>query len=155
MTSKKIIQRRNLGDENHAFSENFHPLLKRVYLNRGVRDEGEIKTDLSELLNFDQLLNSDKAAELLGDGIKNKKKFLIIGDFDTDGATSTAVGVKALKALGAEFVDYLIPNRFEYGYGLTPEIVDVAALRKPDILITVDNGIASHAGVLRAKEYGM
>jgi len=156
MTSKKIITRRKMISDNHEFSEDFHPILKKIYLHRGIISENEISTDLAELIPYDSLLNIEKAAELLANGISLKKKFLFIGDFDTDGATSTALGVSALKALGAEYVDYLIPNRFEYGYGLTPEIVDTAHQQfKPDILITVDNGISSHEGVLRAKEYHM
>ena len=130
-------------------------LLKRIYANRGIEDAEELNTDLSQLLNFEHLLNVHKAGEIIGKGIQAQKKFLILGDFDTDGATSTAVAVSALKALGAQHVDYLIPNRFEYGYGLTPEIVDLAATKNPDILITVDNGISSHDGVKKAKEYGM
>jgi len=130
-------------------------LLKRIYANRGIHSLDDINTDLSQLLHFDQLLNIEKAGELIGEGIRAQQKFLILGDFDTDGATSTALAVGALKALGAKHVDYLIPNRFEYGYGLTPEIVDLAATRQPDILITVDNGISSHEGVKKAKEYGM
>ncbi|MDX2164174.1 MAG: single-stranded-DNA-specific exonuclease RecJ [Gammaproteobacteria bacterium] len=130
-------------------------LLKRIYANRGIEDTDELNTELSQLLNFDNLLNSHKAGEIIGKGIQEQKKFLILGDFDTDGATSTAVAVGALKVMGAQHVDYLIPNRFEYGYGLTPEIVELAAQRNPDILITVDNGISSHEGVKKAKEYGM
>jgi single-stranded-DNA-specific exonuclease len=130
-------------------------LLKRIYANRGIQTSEDISTDLSQLLHFEQLLNIQKAAEIIGEGIITQKSFLIVGDFDTDGATSTALAVSALKALGAKHADYLIPNRFEYGYGLTPEIVDLAATRKPDILITVDNGISSHEGVKKAKTYGM
>jgi len=156
MTSKKIITRREITSDHHEFSEEFHPVLKRIYLHRGVTSEKQISMDLSELIPWHDLLNIEKAAALLAEGIKNQKKFLIIGDFDTDGATSTALGVSALKALGAEHVDYLIPNRFEYGYGLTPEIVDTAFEQfNPDIIITVDNGISSHEGVLRAKNYGI
>lgn len=130
-------------------------LLKRIYANRGVEEPNALSTELVQLLNFDSLRNIEKASEIIGKGIQTQKKFLILGDFDTDGATSTAVAVGALKALGAQNVDYLIPNRFEYGYGLTPEIVELAAQKKPDILITVDNGISSHEGVKKAKEYGM
>jgi single-stranded-DNA-specific exonuclease len=159
MTSKKILMCRKALSENDVkqsfFSDDFPLLLKRVYLNRGITHEKDIKTDLSELLSFESLLNIGKAANILAEGIKNQKRFLIIGDFDTDGATSTALAVSALKAFGAQVVNYLIPNRFEYGYGLTPEIVETALQYKPDILITVDNGISSHEGVLRAKKYQM
>ncbi|HEV2614031.1 MAG TPA: single-stranded-DNA-specific exonuclease RecJ [Gammaproteobacteria bacterium] len=144
---KRTLKRREFSHEQD--------ILSRIYSNRGIESPDELNTDLSQLLNFDQLLNIDKAAEIIGEGIRAQEKFLILGDFDTDGATSTTLAVSALKALGAKHVDYLIPNRFEYGYGLSPEIVDLAATRHPDILITVDNGISSHEGVKKAKEYGM
>jgi len=148
----RTAMRRTLKQRDFSHEQD---LLKRIYANRGIEDADELNTDLSQLLNFDQLLNVEKAGEIIGQGIQEQKKFLILGDFDTDGATSTAVAVSALKVLGAQHVDYLIPNRFEYGYGLTPEIVDLAATKNPDILITVDNGISSHDGVKKAKEYGM
>ena len=144
---QKLLQQREFSHEPD--------ILKRIYLNRQISNLDEVKLELSGLLHFETLLHIQKVSEIIGEGIKHQKRFLILGDFDTDGATSTALAVSALKAFGAEQVDYLIPNRFEYGYGLTPEIVDVAAARKPDILITVDNGISNHAGVARAKQYGI
>lgn len=151
----KFIQQRKPISSEAVFSDTIPPLLQRLYRNRGITHEQEIATDLSALLPFHSLRHIQKAAKLLAKGVQEQQKFLIIGDFDTDGATSTALAVKSLKAFGAKEVHYLIPNRFEYGYGLTPEIVDVAAQFKPDILITVDNGISSHDGVLQAKKYGM
>jgi len=154
--SKKIIRaRKSLDDKENTFSANLHPLLKRIYLNRGIQHESEIDTSLKNLLPYHDLLNIDQAAALLGKAIQENKRMLIVGDFDTDGATSTALAIKTLKTLGAKYVDYLIPNRFEHGYGLTPEIVDIAAQKNPDILITVDNGISSHEGIKKAREYGM
>jgi single-stranded-DNA-specific exonuclease len=110
---------------------------------------------LSRLLPPAQLLNADRAAVLLADAIAAGGRLLIIGDFDADGATSTALAVAALRQFGAAHVDYLVPNRFEYGYGLTPEIVALAATRSPDVIITVDNGISSLEGVAAARERGI
>lgn len=143
----RTLKRREFSSEPDLF--------KRIDANRGIENPEDLHTELSQLLNFESLLNIQKAAQIIGEGVLAQQKFLILGDFDTDGATSTALAVSALKALGAKYVDYLIPNRFEYGYGLSPEIVDLAATRKPDILITVDNGISSHEGVKRANEYGI
>lgn len=144
---KKILKRRDFSQEPD--------ILKRIEANRGIQHAKELETALTGLLNLDLLSHIEKASEIIGQGIAQQKRFLILGDFDTDGATSTALAVSALKALGAEQVNYLIPNRFTYGYGLTPEIVELAAEQKPDILITVDNGISSHEGVKKAKQLGM
>lgn len=131
------------------------PLLARVYANRGVRQSAELQMSLQELLPPDTLTGTDAAARLLADALAAGQRLLVIGDFDADGATSTAVALGALRALGAAHVDYLVPNRFEYGYGLTPEIVALAANRQPDLIITVDNGIASIDGVLAARALGI
>jgi single-stranded-DNA-specific exonuclease len=101
------------------------------------------------------LLNADRAASLLADALARDSRMVVIGDFDADGATSTTLVVSALRAFGAGQVDYLVPNRFEYGYGLTPEIVELAAAAKPDLIITVDNGISSLEGVAAARELGI
>lgn len=131
------------------------PVLKRVYASRGVATPSELTYGLEQLAPYSGLLNIEKAATFLGEAVTAQKRFLIIGDFDADGATATVVAVKALRLLGAQHVDFLVPNRFEFGYGLTPGIVDLAAQQKPDILITVDNGISSHDGVNKASEYGI
>lgn len=136
-------------------SQSTHPVLQKVLLHRNVTDLKELRYTLDQLLPFDGLLDINKAVDILIAGLENSAHILVLGDFDADGATSTTLAVSALKAFGAENVSYLVPNRFEYGYGLTPEIVDVAALRQPHIIMTVDNGISSCAGVLRAKEHGM
>ncbi len=130
------------------------PLLARIYAARGVRDPLQLDTTLSRLLPFTALAQAQTMAARLADALAAGKRMLIVADYDADGATACAVGLRALRAFGAR-VDYLVPNRFEYGYGLTPEIVALAAERKPDILITVDNGIASHAGVEAAHRRGM
>ncbi|HHH48354.1 MAG TPA: single-stranded-DNA-specific exonuclease RecJ, partial [Gammaproteobacteria bacterium] len=131
------------------------PLLARIYAARGIASADELDCSLAKLLSFDGLLGIDAAVDLLAQTLCEGQRILIIGDFDADGATSSALGVRALRAMGAAQVDYLVPNRFEYGYGLTPEIVAVAAARKPDLLITVDNGIASLDGVAAARALGM
>ncbi len=132
------------------------PLLARLYAARGIVDREGLDTSLAALLPPQQLLGVEEAAQLLADSIRDNKRLLIVADYDCDGATACAVGMRALKSFGAD-VAYLVPNRFEYGYGLTPEIVRLAAegRRKPDLLITVDNGIASVEGVAEAKRLGM
>lgn len=130
------------------------PVLARVLAARGIDDISRLDPALSGLISPERLTNSRVMAMLLAEAIGHKKKLLVIGDYDADGATATAVAVRALRSMGAS-VDYLVPNRFEYGYGLTPEIVELAAVQKPDVLITVDNGIASVDGVIRANELGI
>jgi single-stranded-DNA-specific exonuclease len=130
------------------------PALARVLAARGVARPEELLLAPQSLLAPAQLTQGDDAARLLADAIEQNARLLIVADYDCDGATACAVGLRGLRALGAQ-VDYLVPNRFEYGYGLTPEIVDLAAARRPDLLITVDNGIASVAGVARANALGM
>ena len=131
-----------------------NPLLARLYAARGVVSKNELEASLSQIIPPEQLANSGEMAKLLADAIAANKKILVIGDYDADGATATAVAVKGLKSMGAN-VDFLVPNRFEYGYGLTPEIVQLASTLKPDILITVDNGIASVDGVEAANLLGL
>jgi len=130
------------------------PVLARVYAARGIRAAVQLEHELAGLLSFRQLNNAEKMARLLADAIAADKRLLIVADYDSDGATACAVALRALREFGAT-VDYLVPNRFEYGYGLTPEIVRLAAERQPDILITVDNGISSVAGVEEARKLGM
>ncbi|MBP8170085.1 MAG: single-stranded-DNA-specific exonuclease RecJ [Azonexus sp.] len=134
--------------------QGMHPLLARLYAARGVKDKTELDYELKSLIPPTALTNASAAAQILADAIEAEAKMLIIGDYDCDGATATAVGVRALKMLGAD-VDFLLPDRFKLGYGLSPEIVDVAAQQSPDLIITVDNGIASIEGVDRARELGI
>jgi len=132
----------------------FAPLLARVYAARGITDAEQLDTDIKRLLPFNLLKNAGQMAKLLADAIAADKKILIVADYDADGATACAVAMRGLGALGAR-VDFIVPNRFEYGYGLTPEIVHLAKQSTPDILLTVDNGIASVDGVAEAKQLGM
>ena len=134
--------------------QGLHPLLARLYAARGITDKAELDYELKSLLPPSALTNAGAAAEMLADAIEAEARLLIIGDYDCDGATATAVGMRALKALGAD-VDFLLPDRFKLGYGLSPEIVDLAAQQSPDLIITVDNGIASLEGVARAQEHGI
>ena len=134
--------------------QGMHPLLARLYAARGVKDKSELDYELKSLLPPATLTHATEAAQILADAIEAEAKLLIIGDYDCDGATATAVGMRALKMLGAD-VDFLLPDRFKLGYGLSPEIVDVAARQSPDLIITVDNGIASIEGVDRARQLGI
>ena len=136
-------------------SDGVHPLLARIYAARGVTTAHQLAGGLEHLLPLAAMRNLQAMAKLLADAIAARRKLLIVADYDADGATACAVGVRALRAFGAT-VDYLVPNRFEYGYGLSPEIVRLAHTRfQPDILITVDNGIASVEGVAEANRLGM
>jgi len=129
-------------------------VLARVYAGRRIRSAAELDYGLDGLITPQALKGAADAAHLLAEAIAQRKRLLIIADYDADGATACAVGMRALRAFGAN-VDYLVPDRFKLGYGLTPELVDLAAQRKPDLLITVDNGIASVAGVARANRLGI
>ena len=143
-----------LRSQDQLVREGLHPVLARVCAARGISRRGEIDDALSGLVPPSDLLNAERAAVLLADAIAAGKRMLIVADYDCDGATACALGVRALTAFGAN-VGYLVPNRFEFGYGLTPEIVALAAKSKPDLLITVDNGIASVEGVEAARQLGI
>jgi len=134
--------------------EGLHPVLARVCAARGISRRGELEDSLAGLIPPSELMNAELAGALLADAIAAGKRMLIVADYDCDGATACAVGVRALSAFGAN-IGYLVPNRFEHGYGLTPEIVALAAQSKPDLLITVDNGIASVEGVEAARQAGI
>jgi len=131
-----------------------HPTLARILSARGVAQASELATELPELEPPASMKGIGHAAEYLADAIAANRKLLIVADYDCDGATACAVGVRGLRMLGAR-VDYIVPNRFEYGYGLTPEIVDLAAQQRPDVIVTVDNGIASVDGVAAANARGI
>ena len=130
-------------------------LLTRLYAARGVQSQAELDKSLARLIPYQQLKGIDAAVDLLVVALEQRQRILIVGDFDADGATASTVGMLGLRLLGAAPVDYLVPNRFEYGYGLTPEIVQVALTRQPQLLITVDNGISSVEGVAAAKAAGL
>ena len=128
--------------------------MAKIFAARGITEHTQLETSFAHLLPFDNLKNAREMACLLADAIAAQKKLLVIADYDCDGATACAVALRGLRAFGA-YVDFLVPNRFEYGYGLTLEIVHLAAQSKPDILLTVDNGIASVEGVAEANRLGM
>jgi single-stranded-DNA-specific exonuclease len=142
------------ADRRALLAAGLHPVLARVYAARRIHSAAELDDDFKRLLPPASLAQCERAASLLADAIAAGKKLLIVADYDADGATACAVGVRALRQFGAQ-VEYLVPNRFELGYGLTPELVDIAAKRRPDLLITVDNGIASVEGVERARALGI
>jgi single-stranded-DNA-specific exonuclease len=129
------------------------PLHARLYAMRGLTDAAQLDYSLAQLAPISSLENIDEAANLVL--AKREQRILVVGDFDVDGATSTALVLRCLREFGFKDVDYLVPNRFEYGYGLSPEIVDVAAGRAPGLIITVDNGVSSVEGVARANELGI
>ncbi|AVA33207.1 single-stranded-DNA-specific exonuclease [Cupriavidus metallidurans] len=147
---------RSFSDE-HAkalAASGLHPTLARILSARGVARPSELATDLPELAPPASMKGIGHAAEYLADAIAANRKLLIVADYDCDGATACAVGVRGLRMLGAR-IDYIVPNRFEYGYGLTPEIVELAARQHPDVIVTVDNGIASVDGVAAANARGI
>jgi len=149
-----LIRRRAISGDASALGETLHPVLRRAYAARGICEAAQLSTELSRLLPVGSLGGVTAAVELL---LQHRVtgRILVIGDFDADGATSTALMLRALRAWGFASVDFLVPNRFEFGYGLTPEIVAVAAGRKPTLLVTVDNGISSLAGVASARGLGL
>lgn len=141
----------------HLETQGLHPLMARLLAARGVRDQSELSTDWSALIAPGELNHIDEAALALAQAIEAQQKILIVADYDCDGATACAVALRGLRALGAK-VDYLVPNRFETGYGLSAEVVELAIKHhsgKPDLIVTVDNGIASVQGVITAKDHGI
>jgi len=153
MNTKVSLKRRQSAIVPVDFPKDLHSRIAQLYAARGVESATDLKSSLAEIHSFQDLKGINAAVLLLADALQQHKRFLIVGDFDADGATSSALAVKFLRQIGAT-VDYLVPNRFKFGYGLTPEIVMVAADKQPDILITVDNGISSIEGVAAAKARG-
>lgn len=150
-----MIERRPLPDPLPEELEQLPEVLRRVYAARGVTRREQLDTSARNLLDYGALGGIDAAAGILEAAVRSNRSILIVGDYDADGATSTALVVRTLRAMGAGRVDYLVPNRFEFGYGLSPAIVEVALERSPEVLITVDNGIASIEGVAAAKAAGV
>lgn len=147
--SSKICRiNKKISDE--LANSDLHPLLQQLYANRGIKHLQDVQYSIKQLPDYKTLKDIKPAASIIGQHVIDNKKIVIIGDFDADGATSSALVVRALRMFGATQVSYLVPNRFEYGYGLSPEIVALAAQNSPDLIITVDNGIASIDGVLEA-----
>ena len=154
MNKAKTIIRRNSADHlNHL--DHLPPILRRVYSARNITTAAELSVELKTLHSFDSLKGIQSATTRLAQALRQQQHILIVGDFDADGATSTALVVGALRAFGATQVSYVAPNRFEYGYGLSEAIVDELILQQPDLLITVDNGISSIAGVAKANAQGI
>ena len=151
---KKLIVRKILPPTANS-ALHAQPLLQRLYALRGVRDATELDLSLERLIPVSELKGVQPAVELLLHHFQQQSRIMIIGDFDTDGATSTALMVRQLRRLGYQHVDYLVPNRFKFGYGLTPEIVALAAQSNPDLIVTVDNGMSSIAGVAAANALGI
>ncbi|KAB7622653.1 single-stranded-DNA-specific exonuclease RecJ [Alkalilimnicola sp. S0819] len=154
MSTPRRIQRRALRADPRELPGELHPVLRRLYAARLQPGEG-VDTRLASLLPTAGLHGLEAASALLAEAIQADQRILIVGDFDADGATSCALSMLALRAMGAGRVDYLVPNRFEYGYGLTPEIVELAAPREPHVIMTVDNGISSIEGVAAANARGI
>lgn len=152
MPTNKTVQRRSIPSDLQL--DGLPEFLSRIYLARGISTLSELDLSLSKLHNNKSIKGLDKAVELLVDAILNHHKILIVGDFDCDGATSTALAMLFLKEIQVD-CHFLVPNRFEYGYGLTPEIVELASTQNPHLIITVDNGISSIEGVERAKQLGI
>ena len=153
MKTPITIQRRQYDDLTDLGAD-IHPVLARVFAARGIGSVEDIQHGLDTLVSYDQLTGIEQAVKLLETALDKQQKILVIGDFDADGATSTALMVRVLRDIGAD-IDFLLPDRFRFGYGLSPEIVAVAAQQEPDLLITVDNGIASLTGVQAAHDLGI
>ena len=150
-----LIRRRAADISSKLQAAALPEALKRVYANRGITDPAALSLTLDQLHPPQHLKGVAEAAELLADAIEGGGRVLIIGDFDADGATSSAMAVSVLRQMGLREVAYLVPNRFEFGYGLTPEIVELAAAQMPDLIVTVDNGISSFEGVAAAQAMGI
>ena len=150
---KKIIRQRSSQEGIKPITSS--SVLNRVYSYRGIQDLAELDYSLARLLPYHDLKGMDEAVALLAEAITEQQRILVVGDFDADGATSSALAKLVLTAFGAKHVDYLVPNRFEFGYGLSPELIEVAKELKPDLIVTVDNGISSIAGVSAAQQAGI
>ncbi|MHJ34504.1 single-stranded-DNA-specific exonuclease RecJ [Salmonella enterica] len=150
MKQQRQLRRRE-ADETAELSADLPPLLRRLYASRGVRSARELERSVKGMLPWQQLSGIDNAVEILYNAFREGTRIIVVGDFDADGATSTALSVLGMRALGCDNISYLVPNRFEDGYGLSPEVVDQAKARGAQLIVTVDNGISSHAGVAHAK----
>ncbi|MEP0356076.1 single-stranded-DNA-specific exonuclease RecJ [Paraglaciecola sp.] len=148
------IRRREQQGSSHL-PNTLHPRIKQIYADRGIESESELQRNVQSLLHYQDLTGVNKAVKLLADAIMTERRIMVIGDFDADGATSTALSMLSLAWMGSKHHDYLVPNRFDFGYGLSPEIVEIAHQQKAQLIMTVDNGIACFAGVEKAKLLGM
>ena len=149
------IQRRTVPESAPAFLRDFHPVLRRVLAARAIDRDADLDHSLARLLPPDGLLDLDRAVALLDDAIESSSRIVVVGDYDADGATGCAVAVRGLRLLGATDVRFVVPDRRRHGYGLTPEIVEIAHEQRPRLIVTVDNGISSVEGVACAKRLGI
>ncbi|EAU9555179.1 single-stranded-DNA-specific exonuclease RecJ [Salmonella enterica] len=154
MKQQRQLRRRE-ADETAELPADLPPLLRRLYASRGVRSARELERSVKGMLPWQQLSGIDNAVEILYNAFREGIRIIVVGDFDADGATSTALSVLGMRALGCDNISYLVPNRFEDGYGLSPEVVDQAKARGAQLIVTVDNGISSHASVAHAKTLGI
>ncbi|MGX9743365.1 single-stranded-DNA-specific exonuclease RecJ [Pseudocitrobacter corydidari] len=151
----QIQLRRREAVDSDSLPADLPPLLRRLYASRGVTSADDLERGLKGMLHWRTLTGVEKAVEMLHDAFEKNLRIMVVGDFDADGATSTALSVLSLRAMGCHNVEYLVPNRFEDGYGLSPEVVDQAHARGAQMIMTVDNGISSHAGVDHAHALGI
>ncbi|RAU50164.1 single-stranded-DNA-specific exonuclease RecJ [Pseudocitrobacter sp. RIT415] len=151
----QIQLRRREAVDSDSLPADLPPLLRRLYASRGVKSADDLERGLKGMLHWRTLTGVEKAVEMLHDAFEKNLRIMVVGDFDADGATSTALSVLSLRAMGCHSVEYLVPNRFEDGYGLSPEVVDQAHARGAQMIMTVDNGISSHAGVDHAHALGI
>ncbi|MBR05890.1 MAG: single-stranded-DNA-specific exonuclease RecJ [Alteromonas sp.] len=138
-----------------SLSSDLHPVIDRIYRGRNIANLDDLENGLKGLTHFNVLKGMPQAAQILADAVVQNKRIIIVGDFDADGATSTSVCILALRAMGYQNVDFLVPNRFDFGYGLSVPIVDEAAKQRAEVIVTVDNGISCIDGVTHAKSLGM
>ncbi|HHQ8376792.1 TPA: single-stranded-DNA-specific exonuclease RecJ [Salmonella enterica subsp. diarizonae] len=155
MKQQRQLRRREADETAELLLADLPPLLRRLYASRGVRSARELERSVKGMLPWQQISGMDNAVEILYNAFREGIRIIVVGDFDADGATSTALSVLGMRALGCDNISYLVPNRFEDGYGLSPEVVDQAKARGAQLIVTVDNGISSHAGVAHAKTLGI
>ncbi|MGO2347303.1 MAG: DHH family phosphoesterase, partial [Providencia sp.] len=154
MNIETFLRQRALSDEVIQLPD-VPELLQRIYAYRGITNTTQLERKASNLLDYRSLFGIENALALLYSALIEHDSITIVGDFDADGATSTALAIRALKAMGYANINYIVPNRFENGYGLTPLVVEEAHKRGANLIITVDNGISSHEGVATANDYGI
>jgi len=152
---QRTLLRRREVDSTAVLPDTLPPLLKRLYASRGIRTEQELERGVKGMLSWQNLHGIKPAVALLHSAIRENRRIIVVGDFDADGATSTALSILALRSMGCLNLDYLVPNRFDDGYGLSPEVVNQAHSKGAQIIMTVDNGISSHSGVERAHQLGI
>ena len=154
MPASRKVRQRQTGSVKDTLPASLHPVIRRILLSRDITDEKSLDLKLGRLQPPTTLSGIGEAADILADAVVSGQSILIVGDFDADGATGTALAVRALRLMGAANVDFRVPNRFEFGYGLSVGLVETLASQPPDVLVTVDSGISSNDGVKRARELG-